>query len=447
MMSRRPSVPGVQSLRHRRNQRSERLLATRSVRDSLVSLAGLVGRPVCNPAGADIGRLADVVCRWDGAEPYPPLTGLVVRIGRRLAFVAADQIGGLSHESVSLGSARLDMADFERRPGEVRLAADVLDHQLVDVDGVQVIRAADLFLATVGGRIRLVGVDVSVASLLRRLGPARFRTRPTPERVIDWSAIQPFGDPVAQVPLRVSHEGLRRLRPAELADLLEDLGRVERQELLDCLEPDTAADALEEMEPPELEALLREEPPADAAALVAAMEPDEAVDALRDLSADERLELLGHMPSVTATRLSRLLGYEEDTAGGIMTTTLVIASLDNTVSDVRERLQPMSDHHADIDAVVAVDTEGRLVDDVALFAVAVAEGAMPLGQLVGEEQPLTMGPQASLKEVAVALIASRRSSLVVVDEEGRPQGRILADDVIDALVPEGGRFRFPRLLR
>ena len=322
-----------------------------------------------------------------------------------------------------------------------------MDHQLVDVDGVQVIRAADLFLASVAGRIRLVGVDVSMASLLRRLGPARFRTRPTPERVIDWSAIQPFGDPVAQVPLRVSHEGLRRLRPAELADLLEDLGRTERQALLDCLEPDTAADALEEMEPPELEALLREEPAADAAALVAAMEPDEAVDALRDLSADERHELLGHMPTATATRLEGLLMYEEDTAGGIMTTTVVVASLDDTVSVTRERMRALQDHHADVDAVIVVDDEGRLVDDVGLYAVAVAEGAQTLGELTGDDPPVTMGPSASIKEVAVALVGSRRSSLVVVDEAGRPQGRILADDVLDALIPDGGRFRFPRLLR
>jgi len=435
------------SLRHLRNQRTERLLTTRAVRDSLVSLAGLVGRPVCNPADADIGRLADVVCRWDGAEPYPPLTGLVVRIGRRLAFVPADHVARLSHEAVSLGSARLDLADFERRPGEVTLAADVLDHQLVDVDGVQVIRAADLLLASVAGRIRLVGVDVSMASLLRRLGPARFRTRPTPERVIDWSAIQPFGDPVAQVPLRVSHEGLRRLRPAELADLLEDLGRDERQALLECLEPDTAADALEEMEPPELEALLREGAPADAAALVAAMEPDEAVDALRDLSGNERQELLGHMPTATAARLEGLLLYEEHTAGGIMTTIMVVVAGDDTVATARDRMRALEDHHADVDAIVVVDGEGRLADDIDLYAIAVAEPTQTLAELTGDEPPLTMTPQASIKEVAVALIASRRSSLVVVDEAGRPQGRILSDDVIDALVPEGGRFRFPRLLR
>src|SRR5581483_8745896 len=107
---------------------------------------------------------------------------------------------------------------FERRPGEVMLGRDVLDHQLVDVDGVQVIRAADLYLAPVLGSIRLVGVDVSTSSLLRRLGPARWRSRPTPGRVIDWAAIQPFGGP-GPIRLRRTNQELHRLRPAELADL------------------------------------------------------------------------------------------------------------------------------------------------------------------------------------------------------------------------------------
>ena len=214
-----------------------------------MSLAGLLDRPVRNPAGAKIGRLVDVIARWDSEEPYPPLTGLVVRVGRRLAFLDAAQIERLTHQEVSLGSARLDLVDFERRPGEVRLAKDVLNHQLVDVDGVQVIRAADLFLyrMPIGGRILLAGVDVSISSLLRRLGPRRFRTLPTPEQVIDWAAIQPFSDPVSELPLRVSHESLHRLRPAELAHVLEDLDRSARQELLECLDPQAAAAALEEM--------------------------------------------------------------------------------------------------------------------------------------------------------------------------------------------------------
>jgi CBS domain-containing protein len=416
------------------------------VRDAIVSLAGLVGRPVRNQAGAEIGRLVDVVVRMGDGDQYPPVTGLVVKVGRRMAFIDGSAIERLSHGEIVLRSARLDMRDFERREGEVMLAKDVLDHQLVDVDGVQVVRPSDLYLAEALGGIRLVGVDVSLQSLVRRLGPARWRTRPTPEKVIDWAAIQPFGHAVRELRLRTSHEALRHLRPGELADVLEDLGRSARQELLAALGPETAADALEEMEPDELGALLREVEPEHAAALVASMEPDEAVDALRELPRDDREELLEHMPEDTASHLEELLGYPSDEAGGFMTTVLALARPEESVSDVARRLAELFDHRSEVDAVAVVDEEGRLLGDLTLFDLVVAPPDAAVGTLIHEERPVTVRPDAPVDEVAAQLVESRRSSLLVVDEEDRPVGRILADDVVDALMGRS-RLHFPRLLQ
>ena len=158
---------------HQRRRRTRRILASQGVFDSIVSLAGILGRPVTNQTGQEIGRLEDIVTRWSDGQTYPPVTGLVIRVGRRLAYVPASAIDRIAHAEVLLRSAKLDLQDVVRRPGEVLLAKDVLDHQLVDVDGVQVIRAADLYLAEVLGRIRLVGADVSTSTLLRRLGPRR----------------------------------------------------------------------------------------------------------------------------------------------------------------------------------------------------------------------------------------------------------------------------------
>jgi len=437
-------------VRARRAQRSQRILATRAVADAIVSLAGLLGAPVVNPSGDEIGTLVDVVCRWADGQTYPPVTGLVVRIGRRMAFVDAATIDVLEPARVRLRSSRLDLRDFERRAGEVMLARDVLDHQLVDVDGVQVIRAADLYLAPVLGRIRLVGVDVSLQSLLRRLGPRRWRARPTPERVIDWSAIQPFGDIHAspnEVRLRTSHAGLHRLRPGELADLLEDLQRPAREALLEALDPEEAADAVEEMDPEEVRNLLRDVDPRRASALLERMEPDEAVDALRDLSPDERDALLAQMPPETADALSRLLLYPGDRAGGIMTTAVVVARADETVDAVRARLAGLTEHRHDVDAVAVVDSDGVLVADVPLIDVVVAPGDKRVGHLGEAEEPVTVSPDASLAEVAERFVDARRLSLVVVDGAGRPVGRILADDVVDALLPARGRLHLPRWMQ
>jgi CBS domain-containing protein len=449
----RPRVPGRGP--HQRRRRTRRILASEGVFDSIVSLAGLLGRPVRNQRGQEIGRLVDVVARWSDGQMYPPVSGLVIHVGRREAFVPASAIDRIGHAEVLLRSSRLDLRDVQRRSGEVLLAKDVLDHQLVDVEGVQVIRAADLYLAEVIGRIRLVGADVSTATLLRRLGPRRWRPRPTPDRVIDWAAIQTFAEPTGeagaatQVRLKTTNEGLHRLRPGELADLLEDLRRDERQELLAALGPDEAADALEEMRPEDLVQLLRESDPVEAARLVAAMEPDEAVEALRDLPLALRGEVLRHIPSTTALALRQLLGYGEDEAGGIMTTALVTAKSGDKVKKVTDRLSDARDHDVDLDAVAVVDSDGRLLGDVdvldILFALR-ASADTRMSALLDEEDVVTVQPKTSVHEVANQLVETRRRSMVVVDDDGRPIGRILADDVLDAVVPTKGRFHFPRLL-
>ena len=428
-----PTLPG-------RGRRSRRLVERERIRDRLVSVAGVIGRPVRLADGREVGRVADVVVRWDH-EPYPEVNGLVCKVGRRRAFVPGTQIEELTPTGATLGRARLDLRDFERRPGEVVLMDDVIDRQLVDVDGLQVVRASDLYLAELLGVFRLVGVEVGIGSLLRRLGPTRWRARATPERVIDWAAAQPFSDVGDPVRLSRPNQELHRLRPGDLARLLEDLNRPQRNELLSSLDPELAAEALEEMEPEQRDSLLRDSGAERAAAIVAEMEPDEAAEALRDLAEDERAEVLGHLPARSAEALAALLRYDARTAGGIMTTTLVVANRDETVATVVARLGSVEAHRGDIDAILIVDDEGALVDDVSLFELLLAPMAAPLGDLVAPPWPAVVAPDTALDDVVETLLANRTGSVVVADADGRPIGRILADDVLDALVPDGAWLR------
>lgn len=441
-----PLGPGAAALRARRERRARRLLANRAVADALVSVAGLVGRPVRDTEGETVGRVLDLVARWDGA-PYPPVTGLVVRVGFRRAYVPVQHVSSLEHDQVRLSTATMDLRDFRRREGEVLLVRDVVDHQLVDVDGVRVIRASDLYVAKLGSRYRLVGVDVGLGTLVRRLGPARWRVRPTPERVIDWGAIQPFGHAGRPLQLRRPNQALRAMRPADLADLLEELGRSQRQELLAHLDPATAADAVEEMEPEEVEQLLRESSTEQAAALLTQMEPDEAVDALRDLDDDERDELLAAMPKQAAHELDVLLHYPEGQAGGLMTSRMVLATPDEPVQTVRERLRGHAAHREELDSVLVVDDEGKLVDTVPLFDVLLLAGPeQRVAELVGAPWPVIVTVDTPLPQLVDKFVSSRARSLVVVDADDRPVGLVLADDLIDALVEAPRRVRFPRVV-
>ena len=429
--------PGV---RARAGAASRFVRMRRELGAALVSVAGLVGAPVHGGDGELVGRLADVVVR---SEPgYPPVAGFVVRVGPRRAWVHAQDVAGVEQGQLRLLSSRFDLQDVVRRPGEIQLVNDVIDHQLVDIDGVQVVRAADLYLAAPAELWRLVGVDVSLVSFLRRALPGRPGRQASPAKVLDWAGVQPFG--IAGGPVRLSrpNSGVQRLRPAEMADLLADLGRTERRELLAALATEVAADALEEMKAPDVLAVLRDAPVERAAELLASMERDEAADALRDLPEVEREDVLGAMPGEPARELRELLTYGEETAGGVMTSGMALVASSSTVGDAVAALRAATGRSDQQAGVVVVDSDGRLLDDVSVFELLGVDPARPMTELVGPPWPVTVRPDADLRDVVATITDNRGSSVLVVDDDDRPVGRILADDVIDALTRRDDR-RWP----
>ncbi|CAB5067795.1 MAG: CBS domain-containing protein [Actinobacteria bacterium] len=407
----------------------------RFVTGHLISAAGLVGSVVRNQAGSEIGRIKDIVVRWDDAA-YPQVTGLVIRVGRRITFLHATNIAEMTHSGVQLRSARLDLRDFVRRDGEIQLIDDLLDHQLIDVSGVRVVRSSDLYLASIVGTYRLVGVDVGLQSLMRRLGPARVRRKPTPSRVIDWSTIQPISRPGEPLRLGRTRQALHRLRPAELADLVEELGAAQRQAFVAALDPDVAAEMLEEMETEPLEDLLTDMPREQAANLLANMAPDEASEALREMDEEDREEVLDEMGHLVRNELALLLAYDEDTAGSMMTNVMVVVSLNTTVEQAIAKLGDFVEDRGDIDGVLIVDESGRLIDDISLFELLLADRSATVGSLTGAPYPVTVHDKEHVDEVLERFVDSRGTSLVVVNDGGKPVGRILADDVIDALLED-----------
>lgn len=181
------------------------------------------------------------------------------------------------------------------------------------------------------------------------------------------------------------------------------------------------------------------------------MEPDEAVDALRDLDAAERDELLGAMPAEHARELGALLRYREGSAGGLMTSRMVLIRPDDPVAAVRQRqrlrLREHRDHREELDEIVVVDDDGKLVDTVPLFDVLLlAEPDQRMAELVEEPWPVTVTVNTPLDELVAKFVESRARSLVVLDADERPVGRVLADDLIDALVHTRRRIRFPRVV-
>lgn len=412
----------------------------KSLASALISISGLINRPVFNEDHEVVGRVGDIVVRWDSGD-YPKIFGLILRVGLRRSFIKVSNIAAIRGNSVTLSSTKLDLRDYARREGEFLADEDMLDHQLLDIDGARVVRASDLYITQTGRTWYLVAVDVSFRSFIRRLLPGNAGRTPTPEKVVDWSGIQSFGRPGEPARLSKENKGLHKLRPAELADLIEDLGQRERQLLIEMLDPEVAADAMEEMDSDDLDELLRAAPVDLAADLLTRMEPDEAVDALRELPEDDRDAVLEAMPKRKKANLEGLLEYDEDVAGGFMTSALLILKENETVAAARKKV--LDADNMDAQCLVVVNRKGQLLDDLDLIDLFQAKPSTLIGNVKNDHVPETVTPNAKLDEVIEKLTANRGASLVVVDEDDKPIGRILADDVVDAMVKKRGGRSWP----
>jgi hypothetical protein len=253
----------------------ERLSVRRALGGQLLSLVNLIGRPILDDLGTRVGKVDDVIVRWESNSPYPRVVAILVRVGKGHVVVAGVDTT-ISQTGVQLRSDHMAVARPVRHKGDVALARDVLDHQLVDLAGVQVVRANDIYLLESPNGWELAGVDVGVRAFLRRLGPRR-RSCPPPVRAIDWADLQSFvprftddalpseqgpadaaGEVGGAVKLGIPGRDLKKLRARDVARLLAELGRGQQAQVAALAPQSTAAEALRQLDPTQRDALLAE---------------------------------------------------------------------------------------------------------------------------------------------------------------------------------------------
>ncbi len=266
----------------------DRLATRRALANQVISLANLLRRPVLDPGGVRVGRVSDVVVRWDSGVANPRVVGILVAVGRGFALVNARDVS-IEQARVRLRFPQLVAETPLRHQDDVALSRDVLDHQLIDVTGVQVVRAADIYLLRTDDGWELGGIDVGLRSLARRVLPLR-RQCPPPVRAIDWADLQAFvprySDPArppqsgpaaaagtvgSSVQFSAPAAELHKLRAKEVAALLADLGRRQQAQLAALTPSDTVVEALRSLDPAQVDALLAELDDEDRARLVAAL--------------------------------------------------------------------------------------------------------------------------------------------------------------------------------
>jgi CBS domain-containing protein len=358
-------------------------------------------------------------------------------------YVPIEKVGSFDGEAVRLTSAKLDLRSFERREGEVLLRADVLGHRLIDVETAHLIKAADLELEQRGDDWVLVGVDTRRRS--RRLFGARLPA--APERgdhtFREWSKFEPLIGHTGSALLRGPFARIRRLKPAQIADLIEEASKEEETEILGQVhvDPELEADVFEELDEDLATRLLGARTDTEIAEVLSRMRADDAADAIAELPQRRRQPVLDLLPQGQRTKVLTLMGFNPTSAGGLMGVDFLAVAADARVRDALDAvarstsLQPEA-----LTSVHCIDERGRLRGVARLVSLVQSDPETPIRDIY-DHDPVRVGADTDVVDVAVLMSDYNLITIPVVDERRKMIGVITVDDVLEVTLPDDWRRR------
>jgi CBS domain-containing protein/sporulation protein YlmC with PRC-barrel domain len=406
-------------------------------------------KPVLDRLGEEIGRLKDIVI--GSGEPFPAVTAVVVASGRTTFIIPWDSVNLFNRRVISVSAKRNDLHPSVLQPSEVLIMRDVLDKQIVDIDGAKLVRVNDLELGDVKGKMCLVAADVGLRGILRRLGVeskgerffSLFRYR-LPYKLIGWHYLQTVEPKLTKLTLTVSRQKVAQMHPADLAEIISEVSSKERQALFGSLDVETAAEALHELEPRVQADIIDDLSKEKAADVLEQMPPDEAADVLGDLPEKKAQELINLMEKEEAEEVQELLEHEEDTAGGLMTSEFLAFTLSMTVAEAIAEMRLAAPDVETIYYLYILDEHEHLAGVLSLKNLILAAPETAIRDIM--VTPVKTVP-LDADRMAVAEFISKYNLLAapVVDEDNVMHGIVTVDDVIDFLLPPASRKKRRKL--
>jgi magnesium transporter len=398
----------------------------------------LAGLPVFDLKHRRIGRVRDaaIVPLIHPAR----IDRYLVGAGSSWLSVRYDQIATISLAGIQLSNERL--YPYHSDEYMLRIQRDLLDQQIIDVNGRKVVRVNDVtFEVRKDERdsLLVLEVDVGVRSVFRRLmqgaAPRLVRSlqRSIPPNSIRWEFCNIVeADPQRRLRLNISHDKLETMHPADLADIVEELSPADREAIIGTIDSEVAADALSEIDPKMQASILEALEPEVAADIVDEMAPDEAADALGELEDETSAEILEEMENEPVSEVKELLEYDEDTAGGMMNTEAIVLREETTLAAAMEQLRKHEDLLENTHVLFLSDGGGRVTAQVPLARLFLADGATPLKDLA-TGRLISTRPGERQKRVTELFDKYNLLALPVLEDDGSLAGVITADDVISVL--------------
>jgi magnesium transporter len=416
-----------------------------------IFLSAVLDRPVISHSGREIGKLWDVA--MGPGDPLPVVPHVLVRKGEKVRRILWADIALFNPVVVSL-KGELDGIDEASEPeDEVLMRRDILDKQIVDVDGARVVRVNDLKLSPSPEGMCLSAVDIGFRGVLRRLGYLKawdflggVLHRPLARKEIDWLLVQPLGANLSRLTLTVTRDKLSDLHPADLAHIISQLPHQNIPAVLHSLDMEAAGEALGEMEPEDSSRVLSQLDSSHAADVLEEMPPDEAADVLAELSEEKAQELLSHMDPEDAEKVQELLEHEDDSAGGLMNNEYLFVAPGATVDDAMAQVRLLAAEVDNIYYVYVVDEAEQLFGVLSLKRLLLASGDTPVAEIMSRN-PKCVHVDSELDEVFELVVQYKLAAVPVLEEDGKMAGIVSADDIMEHFLPFAQRWKQYKALR
>jgi magnesium transporter len=409
----------------------------------------LTGKPVIDTDGVTVGKLVDFIARIRGEVSHPSIEAIVIEHKKERQMVPFSSVVLLMTAAIPLNCHQANLPAYTPSEGDIFLVKNVLDKQIIDVDGARVVRVNDLELVKVNGNVFVSNVDIGGMGILRRVGLSKLANQVTarlhlksPQNSISWDFVELLQrDQFMR--LKVPGSKITELHPADIAEIISDLNRLESSQLLDTFDVKHIADALEEVEPDFQASLVKNMADEKVADVLEEMSPDEAADLLAELPKERSEDLLELMEDDEAKDVRKLLSFPDDSAGGLMTTEYAAVLPSLTAEEAIASLRETSHEAETIFYVYVVNEAGELEGVFSLSDLIFAKPKTPVTQFM-HRRVVKVNLLDKQDEIGQIIAKYDLLAVPVVDDQNILHGMVTADDALDKILPTAWKKRLPR---
>ena len=408
-------------------------------------LSSVLGKPVINEQGREIGKLWDLI--MVPGDGFPEVSHLLVKKGQQIYSFPWSDISLFNSFVISVRARLAGFSPYTSREGEILVRKDILDKQIVDVEGAKVVRVNDLKLRNDKELLHIISVDIGFRGLLRRLGYEKFwgkiskrLNKELPHQEISWEYVQPLGADVSRLALTMARDQMAEMHPADIANIISHIPHKHISTVLISLDSETAGEAIHELDPEMRRRVISQLDSEQASDIIEDMAPDEAADVLGDLPEEKAQELLELMDEEEAEDIKELMVHEEDTAVGLMNSEYLYIAGDLTIEDALTQVRLLAPDVETAYYIYILDTDEKPLGVITMKDLLMKSPDTRVADIMTTNLK-TVQVEAEPEEILEIIAKYNLVAIPVLDKEQKMAGIVTVDDILELFLPNALRLK------